>query len=138
MPRKAKSKADAVDYSNRTDLAQGTPPQPVTAAPNQAYGERGAQEQAQQEMPLPDAQAGMMQQAMGAAQAHDFQPVNLGAPTARPGEPITAGLSSGPGPGPEAFKPRYSQASEILQRLSELTGDNTSGQLAELLRIRGG
>jgi hypothetical protein len=30
---------------------------------------------------------------------------NLTDPTNRPGEPITAGLSSGPGPGPESMSP---------------------------------
>lgn len=61
----------------RTDL-QAVPDQAVTAASGQPYGARQAQEQSQRAVPLP----------------------NLDAATARPGEPIHAGMPTGPGPGP--------------------------------------
>lgn len=59
----------------RTDLNNGAV-QPVTTATGQQYGEAKAQADAQRAVPLPA----------------------LGAPTARPDEPIHAGMNSGPGP----------------------------------------
>ncbi len=43
----------------------------------------------------------------------------LSSPTARPQEPITAGLSTGPGPGPEAlagFDPRVQETQRMKQK----------------------
>lgn len=49
----------------------------------------------------------------------------LTAPTARPNEPITAGLPSGPGPGPEALLMRRgSPTADVLTRLAQDTGDS--------------
>lgn len=73
-------------YPNRTDLAT----QPVKAAPNQPYGQRGRQEAAQRAVPLP---------APGALGAVAPQ-VPFDAPTGRPAEPVTHGVPTGPGPGP--------------------------------------
>lgn len=42
-------------------------------------------------------------QALAAVQQYAPQTGNLLADTGRPGEPVTAGLSSGPGPGPETM-----------------------------------
>lgn len=140
MPRKAKSKADAVDYGNRTDLQTPGPPQAVSAAPNQAYGEAGAQRTAQQNMPLPNelaAEQSLQDQALASAQAAPPPGAPLNAPTARPNEPIQAGLSSGPGPGPEVFQKWGSRTSDLMQRYAELTDDPTARQMAELFRIRG-
>lgn len=72
-------------YTNRSDLA-------VKAAPGQTYGEAGAQVAAQQAVPL-----------QGPSGPAPGSLTPLTAPTQRPGEPITAGLSTGPGPGPEAL-----------------------------------
>lgn len=74
-----------VAYTNRTDL--NTNRQPVTATPSKEYGQRAAQEQAQRMIPLPQM----------------APPPALNAPTARPQEPITAGVPIGPGPGAEAL-----------------------------------
>jgi hypothetical protein len=44
---------------------------------------------------------------------------NLTDPTQRPGEPITAGLATGPGPGPEAlagYDPRIAETQRMKQR----------------------
>lgn len=76
-------------YDNRVDLQLGQRKElPVTAAANQTYGERGAQEQAQRAIPM--ARPGI------AAPPLD-------APTQRPHEPVTAGAPVGPGPGPEVL-----------------------------------
>lgn len=104
-------------HSNRTDLNQ-----PPSAAPNQPYGEAGAQLASQAAIPLPRAPGpsssptpsgaaagGPAAQAPGGAptQAAPMAPPGslgpLNAPSMRPNEPLTAGLPSGPGPGPEAL-----------------------------------
>lgn len=84
-------------YAQRTDMHQA-----VQAASGQPYGVRGQQEAAQKAVPLPLAAAA------GPAPAASPQPALPGQqafarPTERPLEPVTAGLPSGPGPGPEAL-----------------------------------
>lgn len=78
-------------YSNRSDLIE-KPRQPVRVATGQAYGQAGAQTAAQQAVPLPQQPA-----------PPRAAPVPFDAPTARPAEPVTAGLPLGPGPGPEVL-----------------------------------
>lgn len=75
MPRRRRPGS----YPQRTDLNV----QPAVAPPGQPYGQRKAQIEAQQAIPLP-------------------APPRLDRPTENPDEPITAGLPVGPGPGPEA------------------------------------
>jgi hypothetical protein len=59
----------------------------------QPYGEAAEQRRAIESVPLgPQPQAGLSRQ----------PPPALTAPSARPNEPVQAGLASGPGPGPEA------------------------------------
>lgn len=57
----------------------------------------------------------------------------LNAPTQRPGEPVTAGLPIGLGPGPEIL-PRFTTPAlaQTLQSLAEATGDSTFAYLAML------
>ena len=38
-------------------------------------------------------------------------------PTARPGEPVTAGVPTGPGPGPEALAPRLQETANLKRFL---------------------
>lgn len=61
----------------------------------------------------------------------DVTPLN--APTQRPGEPVTAGLPIGLGPGPEVL-PRFTTPAlaQTLQSLAEATGDPTFAYLAML------
>lgn len=55
----------------------------------------------------------------------------LGAGTQRPHEPVTAGLPSGPGPGPEAVgMPSQSQTGAFYRRLTMLTGNSYFAELA--------
>lgn len=111
MPRNGKGRGGArqgsagTAYTNRTDLAADrAPDQPAQAKAGQTYGERGRQEQAMQALPLPDLAA-----TVAALPALD-------APTARPDEPLTAGLPFGPGPGPISRRPE-SGAAALLRAM---------------------
>lgn len=73
-------------YPNRSDLRQ----QAISTVPGQEYGKATQQANAQRAVPM----AGM--QPLPA-------PVPLDAPSQRPGEPVTAGLPIGPGPGSEVL-----------------------------------
>ena len=129
--------------------------QAPSVAPGQDYGDRQDQVRQQQDLPLPDMHSptpggapspgaasppgapggGGMAAALAAAQAMP--------PPDRPpwadgpvDEPITAGLPSGPGPGPEALRARYGggrrfPVAEMYQRLAALSGDPYWGELAQ-------
>ena len=90
-------------YQNRTDLNDRSNVVPMMAAKGQAYGEAKAQMDAQRSLPVaappPPATAPPAGPAgPGAATAPGPALTPLGAPTARPGEPVTAGVPVGPGP----------------------------------------
>lgn len=68
-------------YPQRRDLNA----LPVRTATGQTYGQAGAQAAAQSAVPM--------------APPSSSTPIN--APTTRPNEPVTAGMPTGPGPGPE-------------------------------------
>lgn len=96
-------------YSQRTDLNTALP---ATAPGGQTYGARGAQESAQRAVP------------MARPPTSAPPPVDLTGPTASPGEPITTGLATGPGAGPEAlpyragaFTPPAGSAADLRERL---------------------
>jgi hypothetical protein len=87
--------------------------QPVAAPQDQGYGQRAEQVQAQHALPLPDNRTVTpitaassapppVDMATALAQAQEMVPPNggLGRPTEMPDQPFTAGLSTGPGPGP--------------------------------------
>lgn len=63
---------------------------PPNTVPGQGYGEQAEQRRQMQALPM-GAQPGLE------------PPPSLTAPTARPNEPVQAGLPIGPGPGPEAL-----------------------------------
>jgi hypothetical protein len=67
------------------------------AVPGQTYGEAGAQIASQQVVPLPGG-GGMAPPTSGAP-----MPGPIDAASARPNEPLTAGIPQGAGPGPEAL-----------------------------------
>lgn len=86
MPRGGKRQGtQGKGYSNRTDLGQDYAPGGNPAA--------GGMEPQPQQRPL-----------MGPSVGADDVP-NIGDPTRRAGEPVTAGLSVGAGPGVEAMGP---------------------------------
>lgn len=123
---------------NRTDLL--SKPQPVRVATGQAYGAATASTQAQQAAPLPQAQVPPDQLALAAAQATPPPQQPIHAPTARPGEPITAGLPVGPGPGPEVLARSPSVDATLLGTLRGLYQANPNSDLSKLiatLELRG-
>lgn len=93
------------NYTNRTDLQAR---QPIATAPGQAYGVAGQQAAAQSAMPLPGGGASAGPTLGGPASPGPAGPLpgSLGplhAPTNRPAEPLTHGLPTGPGGGPEVL-----------------------------------
>lgn len=120
MPRKSKGGgrggarqgAPGVAYAQRSDL-NAPKTQPIRVAPAGTYGEATQQANAQRSLPLPGPGAGIPAPAAGpgtgAPQAPQSPlPGQLGpltAPTQNPTQPLTAGLPTGPGPGPEALQP---------------------------------
>lgn len=92
-------------YASRSDLTQAP-----SAGPSQEYGQKTQRLASQQQAPLPaspqpqpgpttpGAAGGGVDLAALLAGAP-----SLDAPSMRPGEPLTAGLSSGPGVGPEGL-----------------------------------
>ena len=119
MPRRSKGGgrggtrqgAPATAYPNRTDL-NAPKTQPITTATGQPYGAATAQHAAQAAIPLPGPGAGLPAQSTPAAgpgagtPGPATSPGGLGsiaAPSDMPQQPLTAGLTGGPGPGPEAL-----------------------------------
>lgn len=79
---------------------------PVKVAPGEPYGQAQMLENAQRVVPLPNSAAVPAPAAPPTAQAAPGPPALAGqnefaGPTQRPNEPVTAGLPTGPGPGPE-------------------------------------
>jgi hypothetical protein len=128
-----------VKYPNRTDL-QGAqlPPNAPTGLP---YGDRAkliaaqrAVPMGQQPAPAPPTNMGGAPPAPGAAApppAAAPVPGSLAflGPTARPNEPVTAGIPRGPGPGPEVLTNNPQRANQsvanLLQQLAQAPGATT-------------
>ena len=111
-------------YPNRTDLQRAVP---TAVAPNQEYGKRAEQQAAQRSIPVsgpPGGAPSVTPPAPQGAPAGPPAPAPVGGnranafpppppqgpgvlpflhPSNRPNEPVTAGLATGPGPGPEAL-----------------------------------
>lgn len=119
-------------YPNRTDLTRSS--QPIKAAAGQPYGARGEQETMQRAQPLPT-QAGMAAPPAAPTGAPSVLPGQLGpldGQTDRPNEPLTAGLASGPGGGPEMLAPPdpLLKGAAVLNALGD-TADPWTRQLRE-------
>lgn len=143
MPRKSKRKT--------LSGVPGQAPAPPVDAP---YGEGERAIESQRRTPLPDysgpppvpapagaepaaglAPADRLQQALAAAQGM-APPTNiLTTPTQRPDEPLTAGLRTGAGPGPEVLS-SGDRAVRTLRMLAEVTADPSFANLAELAAMR--
>ena len=142
MPRKAKTQS-------------GAPAQAVSAIPGQVYGMEQAGMDLQKAMPAPQLattgpqpgsqpaaavppQGGQpaptpqnFEQVLAQAQQMRSQTGLLTQPTNRPNEPITAGLPSGPGPGPEILGlVQGTPVGDAMRRLSQVTGDPSFAALA--------
>lgn len=120
--------------------------QPVGPVAAQQYGAGVDQAELQRQLPAPQAtpvapgpppvapgaagpgSAERLEQALQQMQVGDGL---MTAPTARPLEPVTAGLASGPGPGPEALgMGRVSPLATTFENLSRDTGDPYFAELA--------
>lgn len=131
MPRKQRTQpgTSGGNYPQRTDLAQ-----PVRVPNNLPYGQRKQMEEAQSASPLP--QQDPLAQVLSMAQDTNFNPVPLNAPSARPNEPVTAGLASGAGPGPEVLQTSKG-LSDTLARLANETQNETIIQMLQRARQLG-
>lgn len=94
-------------YSQRSDLQLGAR-LPVQTAPGQVYGVAKQQADAQRQIALPRALPAGTGAAPAAVATQGPTPDRaalppLGAPTARPDEPVTTGSAFGPGAGPEVL-----------------------------------
>ena len=118
-------------YPNRTDMNQNR--QPVTVASGQPYGARQEQVAAQRALPLPAAPPvpAPPPPAPGAL------PGGRGPftrPTEYPDEPLTAGMSIGPGPGPEALAMRgVTVDDQLVAQLRGLYAAYPNSDIAALL-----
>lgn len=146
MPRKAKRKTQS-----------GVPGQAPASPVDVPYGEGERALESQRRMPVPDYSAtaptagsapptaqptgggsalpqppvGSLDQALAAAQAMAPPSNLLSQPSARPNEPLTAGLPIGPGPGPEALA-SGDRAVRTLRMLADVTADASFSELAEM------
>ena len=128
----------------------GAPAQSGPPVAGQTYGNGADQQQLAQALPTPNMQAATPNQAQAAPSPpvaaqppYDHQAALAAASqlsnqtgllqtgTERPNEPITAGLTRGPGPGPEAMAmTQGSPVGDMLRRLSASTGDPMFADLA--------
>jgi hypothetical protein len=131
-------------HARRTD---GKPGQSISTVPDQPYGDASQQAAAQRiapmggQTPMPrPAQQASGDSSTAAPAMPTYQGTPLDGPSARPNEPITAGVDQGPGPGSEVLSnPMVGQTgvgtdrylSNLLQRAS---ATDTTGVLAPLLR----
>lgn len=144
MPRPKKRVPDqegapAARYPNRTDLAaeNAAPTQPIRVPTGGPYGTGVALEEAQRAFPLPQPPDAPPASSVGAGverlpgtltptAAQGYTPPDLGLgsrPTDRPGEPITAGLPIGAGPGPSPNAGGNFGAAALLRVLARATQD---------------
>jgi hypothetical protein len=124
-------------YNNRTDLQTQKP----TAATGQGYGTAGAQLAAQKAVPIAGAAAGVPPQAQPGPGQGPMQttppppPPDLYRPTERPNEPVTHGLPTGPGAGPEALPIQQTTMGDpaAIQIRAMLRANPTNVELANLV-----
>lgn len=134
MPRKARpipkqQFPTGLPYGKRQELERQVRSMPMPAPTRPS---RPAPQMAGQTAPTVGQQPPVDPMAAIAAQGWEVPQVTpLNAPTQRPGEPVTAGLPIGMGPGPEVL-PKFGKPAlaQTLQALAEATGDQTFAYLA--------
>ena len=137
--------------------------QKVRAPQDQAYGQSGEQMAAQHQVPIPDMRgtsapsspaSGPSGGGAGVPPGNGVAvpqqlppnpyeiaagipagPPSLGAPTQRPFEPLTAGLATGPGPGPEILPGNGDRVATVYEKLAAATGDPRIAELAARARV---
>jgi hypothetical protein len=100
-------------YPNRSDLRA-----PALANQPSTYGDKAQQQRAVQAVPLPRPQGSVPGPALagGPAPAPPIPGASpFDRPTERPGEPVTAGLPIGAGPGPSMAQPAVDAVVETLR-----------------------
>ena len=123
-------------YGNRTDLNM-----PMSTVPNQEYGKAAMQERAQQAVPMAQSPVASMPMPAAAAPQMNLLPrpgelPHLG-PTDRPNEPVTTGMSFGPGPGPEAMMQPSANVAAQLATASQMGNSSTLQGLAAMASMMG-
>lgn len=120
---------------NRTDMPGKLP---IAVAPSTSYGSATASRTAQQAIP-------MANPSVAPAQATPVAPQSLGSivqqaginglhnPTQRPNEPVTAGLATGAGPGPEALGP-LGAPDDYLSQLRAIYLRNPTEPIRQLIQ----
>lgn len=124
--------------SKRTD---GGPAQKLRELPDAQYGEAATYRDLQKAAPLAQTpQAGRATKTSGSATGVTPSVIPLNAPSVRPDEPVTAGSSFGPGPGPEALglsqDADYSTARTTLQSIAAASGNPEARALLNVLDSR--
>jgi hypothetical protein len=136
--------------SKRTDGGPGHPTQVLSAAPDQAYGEKKAQMDAQRLAPMgaatpppPTPQPQSAPQGGGGGAMPQYSGAPLNAPSQRPSEPVTTGVDVGPGADSSALgilpNPAQGtgQMTALLQRLSSTDTTGILGQLMQAAQAKG-
>lgn len=115
---------------------------PAQAATGQQYGKAGAQLAAQKALPVSrpatDAMPGPRPTGPGRPPVPTAMPgqmTPLDAPTARPNEPITAGLPVGPGAGPEALGPLGMGGEDVGMELRAIYARYPNEELRTLIEM---
>ena len=146
MPRGGRrSGAPGKAYGNRSDLSVNKGPVPNMPYPmsgSQGYGEQKAMMDSQAAVPVSSPQApGPTQGPPGLAGLLGQGPTppgslgEFGRPTERPDTPITHGLPTGPGAGPEILGGQANSAKMLVQQLAN--SPYASDDLRDLLNLMG-
>lgn len=125
--------------------------QPADAPTGMPYGARQATIDSQRQLPIaaapgvptgggtppqaPQDPAQRLQMAVAAARRMR-PPAPLTGPSRRPMEPLTAGMATGPGPGPEVLR-TGDRVARTLRLLAETTGEAMFSELYEQALMRG-
>jgi len=122
----------AEQYSNRTDLQNPAQKVAKMAAKGQTYGKAAEQMRAQAAVPVAQAPTDTAPPPPMPGQIAD-----LGAPTNRPNEPITTGMSFGAGAGPEIvptrLAPQMGSNADLAERVRAVAALYPNPALLELL-----
>lgn len=108
--------------SRRTDGGPGAKKAPIASLPDAGYGEQAEYRSIQQGAPIQKVET-PGQGAPGGAPAAGPLPPPLDAPSTRTGEPVTAGVDMGAGPGSDVlglFDPSQMQAEDVRYAMKYL------------------
>lgn len=108
--------------SQRTDGGPADTQAPMVA-PGGDYGDRTAMLDLQGSAPMEAAPSS----------PNPVQVTGFGEPTQRPNEPVTSGIASGPGPGPEALGGSAPQYRSLTNVLVSMAPHDSSGEVAAFL-----